>query len=900
MRPATVAVLFLLVTVAPLLVAAQCDCEYRRDVLLELYHATNGSGWNITWDLTLPVCKWAGIGCESGDVSAIAVEANNLQGTLPTSLANLTKLTMLRLTDNNISGTLATEFAAWTSITAVYLSGNNLTGTLPASYSAWGSGLHDFTVSSNSLTGSLPSEYSTWSNVVWFSVGNNQLTGTLPPAFSAWKAIHQFSIHKNQLTGSIPPEYSAWSKMANFYAYTNQLSGILPPELSAWSTTMRVFEAYINRLEGTLPPQYAAWKNLIRMNIAVNRFTGELPSSYSAWTSMQTLIVLNNSLSGTLPGSYSSWINRSALIFALNDFEGPLPSAWGMWRNTPVLSFNNNSRLSGEIPNTWTAGMMAPLSGYLALCGTNICSPMTAGRLGLLGYACPDGSTDMIDSISSSDAMAAYLRASTISSTIGNTCYNITGPPTAAPAARNSSNSFQTSDVVTAVGPLVATSVFVSALASLGTASRTASLQFAAMSSALRSRCMAASSMRNDTDALSPAVSTALESPTQLTINVFGGGLEYAGGAVIGNTLLVVCIGLVLHAMADVVLPWARGRLVPTSPLLRVAEFFGEASLPGTFVTMYSSLVTPTTTASLVLLSSHTELQTASPAGVIVLGVAGLLAVVPLPVFLVWKFATTRPFPAESIGPDKRIKASSRSPPPPWRQILSWLSARVDVWVIPRIPKSSARAFCRSFGAYFIPYRRGWRKFWYFAETGIAMSGGVVAGVAYSQEDPCVAAVWSGALLAALSTFLVVLHVIIRPCNATLDQVGAVSVGLLAAAADISAAAMYSDHISNGFSLAAAIVEIVLIALAIACSALIGRRNTITDEGNHARTPVVDASLAHTTLHVVRSKAVVLSHRSAQRNDRSIDSLLRYSTQGERLAAVIEAITSTTTQQRSE
>jgi hypothetical protein len=529
---------------------------------------------------------------------------------------------------------------------------------------------------------------------------------------------------------------------------------------------------------------------------------------------------------------------------------------------------------------------------------------MTAGRLGLLGYACPNGSADMIESISSADSMAAYLRASTISPTIGNTCDNVTGPPTAAPAAPNSSNSSQKSNGVPTIGPLVATTVFVSALASLGTTSRIASLQFAVMSSALRSRCMVASFMHSNADALSPAVSTVVESPTQLTINAFGGDLEYAGGAVIGNTLLVLSIGLVLHAMADVILPWARGRLAPTSTLLRVAECFGEASLPGTFVTIYSSLVTPTTTAALVLL--FTTPQTTSRAGVIVLGVSGLLAVMSLPASLVWKFATTRPFPAESIGPDKKIKVTSRDPLSQWRQILSWLSAREDVWVIPRIPKCSARAFCRRFGAYFIPYRGGWRKFWYFAEIGIAMSGGIVAGVAYSQEDPCVAAVWSGALLAALSTFLVVLHVIIRPCNAMIDKVGAVSVGLLSAAADISAAAMDTEKISNGFSLAAAVMEIVLITLAIACSALMGGRNTITDEGNHnASTPVVDASLVHTTLQkrdgssIVQSKDVVRSHRSAQRSDRSIDSLLRWSTQGERLAAVIEAITSIKTQQRS-
>ena len=77
----------------------QRDCQ----ALLALYAATGGNQWtNKTgWGVTKTPCSWFGVGCIGNRVTSLILEqspndpGNNLVGTLPSALGNLTGLTRL-------------------------------------------------------------------------------------------------------------------------------------------------------------------------------------------------------------------------------------------------------------------------------------------------------------------------------------------------------------------------------------------------------------------------------------------------------------------------------------------------------------------------------------------------------------------------------------------------------------------------------------------------------------------------------------------------------------------------------------------------------------------------------------------------------------------------------------
>ena len=74
--------------------------------LVDLYSNTKGANWKQKkgWNVTNTPCNWYGVGCGGGHVTELHLSDNQLSGSLPESLVNLSKLSNLILGNNQISG----------------------------------------------------------------------------------------------------------------------------------------------------------------------------------------------------------------------------------------------------------------------------------------------------------------------------------------------------------------------------------------------------------------------------------------------------------------------------------------------------------------------------------------------------------------------------------------------------------------------------------------------------------------------------------------------------------------------------------------------------------------------------------------------------------------------------
>ena len=102
--------------------------------LVALYNSTNGSGWaNKTNWLSGPVDTWYGVTITGNRVTNLSITNNNMVGSLPSELGDLTAIIGLFLSDNEISGTIPASLSNLKEMWTLRLSHNNLTGTIPTS-----------------------------------------------------------------------------------------------------------------------------------------------------------------------------------------------------------------------------------------------------------------------------------------------------------------------------------------------------------------------------------------------------------------------------------------------------------------------------------------------------------------------------------------------------------------------------------------------------------------------------------------------------------------------------------------------------------------------------------------------------------------------------------------------
>jgi hypothetical protein len=138
-------ILWLLLAAIPALPVTRGTSSMANSALSLLYHSTQGSLWTSkdSW-MTNDPCDnaWYGITCSNDDVVQIDLANNNLQGSIPSEVGWLTRLTEggwsfsgtywePLFAGNTLTSTLPTEIGKWTGLTQrLGFSDNKLTGTM--------------------------------------------------------------------------------------------------------------------------------------------------------------------------------------------------------------------------------------------------------------------------------------------------------------------------------------------------------------------------------------------------------------------------------------------------------------------------------------------------------------------------------------------------------------------------------------------------------------------------------------------------------------------------------------------------------------------------------------------------------------------------------------------------
>ncbi|XP_010265377.1 PREDICTED: LRR receptor-like serine/threonine-protein kinase RPK2, partial [Nelumbo nucifera] len=131
------------------------------------------------------------------------VSRNQISGTLPPTLGNLSSLVSLYLSWNQLQGQIPDHLGQLKGLRYLSLAGNNLTGSIPSSLGQLQS-LEVLDLSSNSLSGDIPKGLVSLKNLTLLLLNNNRLSGQIPLGLANVASLAQFNVSFNNLSGPIP------------------------------------------------------------------------------------------------------------------------------------------------------------------------------------------------------------------------------------------------------------------------------------------------------------------------------------------------------------------------------------------------------------------------------------------------------------------------------------------------------------------------------------------------------------------------------------------------------------------------------------------------------------------------------------------------------------------------
>ena len=348
---------------------------------------------------------WGDQAAQLAPIVTLTVDNNALSGPLPVLWSSLGTLRLFSARNNSLSQRL--DNILWSywmpNLVGLALDKNQLTGSLPPSFSMLSS-IQALSLGSNQLEGQTPDKWSVLTRLENLNIANNQLTWSLPSQWDnlvlngrlinlwlfdnanlsqvCFPSLELLQATKGPpgLTGSIfetsnyptagalsgtallgldaCPEVSIDSQRAILLAGKAALDPLNASSLlSTWNSSSYPCDSATPRWGGVSCNNNEFVRGL---SLASQGLTGTLPTAWSRLVSLQSLDFSFNTLRGSLPGEWSTLSSMvGPLLLRDNSLTGSLPEAWGSgWGTGPdsTFDFAGNS-ISGTLPAAWSIFM---------------------------------------------------------------------------------------------------------------------------------------------------------------------------------------------------------------------------------------------------------------------------------------------------------------------------------------------------------------------------------------------------------------------------------------------------------------------------------------------------------------------------------------------------------------
>ncbi|KAH1120796.1 hypothetical protein J1N35_003956 [Gossypium stocksii] len=266
-------------------------------------------------------------------ITSLLLYASNFEGQIPDVFGNLNGLTTLHFFGCNFSGQIPPSIFNLTQLTYLELSSNGLEGPLPTHVTGL-QNLNEFHSTDNFLTGPIPSWPFTLPSLEYLDLSNNGLTGPINHIQKP-NSIRHVYLPNNDIHGEIPSSFFGLVKLTELDLSSNNLSGVIKSDMLSKLESLEILDLSSNNFSGV---------NKFDVLSKLTNLTGPIfKTETEGWGLLSTLDLSHNLLTSLeqFPGK-----NFDILDLHSNLLQGPL-----LVPSPTVREFLiSENKLTGEIP----------------------------------------------------------------------------------------------------------------------------------------------------------------------------------------------------------------------------------------------------------------------------------------------------------------------------------------------------------------------------------------------------------------------------------------------------------------------------------------------------------------------------------------------------------------------
>ncbi|KAL1288892.1 hypothetical protein HN51_057351 [Arachis hypogaea] len=284
--------------IGPDIVSPPCKSSaYISKSLIKLSYLKTLSIFNCFVDspVTLPSTLFGSF----SSLEHLALQSNpTLNGELPSSLAEVSSLRVLSLSQNSFHGKIPRKIGSLPCLEQLDLSYNNFSGQIPLEIG----GLKSLTIldiSFNGIEGNLPHSLGQLKQLQKMDLSSNRLDGRIPFDLGMLKRLVLLDLSHNFIVGPIPQSLSDLENLEYLIMDDNPIKARIPFFIGS---LLKLKSVSFSRcgLVGPIPNSFSALKNLSALSLDNNSLTGQVPSNLGLLPNLDQLNISNNMLYGVL------------------------------------------------------------------------------------------------------------------------------------------------------------------------------------------------------------------------------------------------------------------------------------------------------------------------------------------------------------------------------------------------------------------------------------------------------------------------------------------------------------------------------------------------------------------------------------------------------------------------